>query len=98
MFGNTQMVGGNIFITNMLNQSVLINSDSLKYIQDRILEQQASIDSLTNVVNNYSVFDNIDGAITFLGLVVVLSIWRYIHSFAPKRLERYTDKYRYGKH
>jgi len=88
MFGNTQMVGGNIFITNMLNQSVLINSDSLKYIQDRILEQQASIDSLTNVVNNYSVFDNIDGAITFLGLVVVLSIWRYIHSFAPKRLER----------
>ena len=85
---------GIIFIYNMLNQSVIINSDSLKFIEDRIMEQQASIDSLTKVVNNYSVFDNIDGAITFVGLVVVLSIWRYISSFAPKRL----DKYRYGKH
>jgi len=80
---------GYIFITNMLNQSVIINSDSLKLIEETIAEQQASIDSLTTVVNNYSVFDNIDGAITFVGLVVVLSIWRYIHSFAPKRLDKY---------
>jgi len=73
----------------MLNQSVIINSDSLKLIEETIAEQQASIDSLTTVVNNYSVFDNIDGAITFIGLVIVLSIWRYIHSFAPKRLDKY---------
>ena len=80
---------GYIFITNMLNQSVIINSDSLKLIEETIAEQQASIDSLTMVVNNYSVFDNIDGAITFVGLVVVLSIWRYIYSFAPKRVDKY---------
>jgi len=78
----------------MLNQSVIINSDSLKHIKDMITEQQASIDSLTTVITNYSVFDNIDGAITFVGLVVVLSIWRYISSFAPKRLDKYADKYR----
>jgi hypothetical protein len=74
---------------NMLNQSVLINSDSLKYIQDRIAEQQASIDSLTNVMNGYSIFDNMDGLITFGGLVVVLSIWRYLTSFSPTHIDRY---------
>ena len=70
-------------------QSVLINSDSLKYIQDRIAEQQASIDSLTNVVNEYGVFDTIDGVFTFGGLVVILSIWRYLNQFQPDKYNRY---------
>ena len=70
-------------------QSVLINSDSLKYIQDRIAEQQASIDSLTNVVNEYGVFDTIDGVFTFGGLVVILSIWRYLSQFQPDKYNRY---------
>jgi len=73
----------------MNSQSVLINSDSLKYIQDRIAEQQASIDSLTNVVNEYGVFDTIDGVFTFGGLVVILSIWRYLNQFQPDKYNRY---------
>ena len=73
----------------MYFQSVLINSDSLKFIEDRIEEQQASIDSLTNVMNRYSIFDTMDGLITFGGLVVVLSIWRYLNSFAPTHIDRY---------
>jgi hypothetical protein len=73
----------------MNSQSVLINSDSLKYIQDRIAEQQASIDSLTNVMNRYSIFDTMDGLITFGGLVIILSIWRYLSQFRPSTLDRY---------
>ena len=73
----------------MNSQSVLINSDSLKYIQDRIAEQQVSIDSLTNVVNEYGVFDTIDGVFTFGGLVVILSIWRYLNQFQPDKYNRY---------
>jgi len=73
----------------MNSQSVLINSDSLKFIQDRIAEQQVSIDSLTNVVNEYGVFDTIDGVFTFGGLVVILSIWRYLNQFQPDKYNRY---------
>lgn len=76
----------------MNSQSVLINSDSLKYIQDRIAEQQVSIDSLTNVVNEYGVFDTIDGVFTFVGLVVILSIWHYLNQFKPDKYNRYMRK------
>ena len=76
----------------MNSQSVLINSDSLKYIQDRIAEQQTSIDSLTNVVNEYGVFDTIDGVFTFGGLVVILSIWHYLSQFQPGKYTRYMRK------
>ena len=75
----------------MNSQSVLINSDSLKYIQDRIAEQQASIDSLTNVVNEYGVFDTMGGIITFGGLVIVLSIWRYLNQFNSHHLNRFNN-------
>ena len=73
----------------MLNQSVIINSDSLKYIKDMITEQQVSIDSLTTVISEYGVFDSIDGVFTFVGLVVILSIWRYLSQFGTHRLDRY---------
>ena len=76
----------------MNSQSVLINSDSLKYIQDRIAEQQVSIDSLTNVVNEYGVFDTIDGVFTFGGLVVILSIWHYLSQFQPGKYTIYMRK------
>jgi len=76
----------------MNSQSVLINSDSLKYIQDRIAEQQTSIDSLTNVVNEYTVFDTMGGIITFGGLVLILSIWRYLNQFQPDKYTRYMRK------
>ena len=73
----------------MNSQSVLINSDSLKYIQNRIAEQQSAIDSLTKQVESYNIFDNMDGIITFGGLVLIMSIWHYVSKFRPTSLDRY---------
>jgi hypothetical protein len=76
----------------MYSQSVIINSDSLLDIQNRIVEQQVSIDSLTTVITNYGVFDTIDGVFTFGGLVVILSIWRYLSQFKGVDHNRYMRK------
>ena len=73
----------------MNSQSVLINSDSLKYIQNRIAEQQSAIDSLTKQVESYNIFDNVDGIITFGGLVLVMSIWHYLSQFKGDVHNRY---------